>query len=119
MVESYKKFLHNYANFKGRSTRADYWWVVLANFLIGFFLGFLGGFFGEDVMKITTLIASIYELAILIPGLAITVRRFHDINKSGWFILLALIPFVGGLIVFIFTVLPSVNENNQYGEVVQ
>ena len=112
MVEAYKRFLNNYTNFSGRSTRADYWWVVLANFCIGFVLGLLGSVLGE---KLVTTIATIYELAILIPGLAIAVRRLHDVNKSGWFLLIALVPLVGGIILLIFMLMDSVEEGNQYG----
>lgn len=119
MIEAYKKFLRNYANFNGRSTRSDYWWVMLCNFIIGFVLGFFAGLLGDNGGNIFMTISYIYELAVLIPGLALSVRRMHDINKSGWTILIALIPLVGAIILFIFTLKDSVNEGNQYGEIVQ
>lgn len=114
MVEAYKRFLRNYTNFSGRSTRSDYWYVFLANLLIGFGIGFIGGFFG--IGEITSTISSIYSLAILIPGIAVFVRRMHDINKSGWWWFIALVPFVGGIILLVFMCTDSVNENNKYGE---
>ena len=116
MVEAVKKFFNNYANFNGRSTRGDYWWVVLANFIVGFVLGLITGIVGS---KVGTTLTSIYSLAILVPSLALTVRRLHDTNKSGWFILISLIPAVGSIILIVFLCLDSVNEGNQYGEVVQ
>jgi uncharacterized membrane protein YhaH (DUF805 family) len=119
MVEAVKKFFNNYANFNGRSTRADYWWVVLASACFGFVVGFIGGLMGESGIKIISTIMGLYSLAILVPSLAITVRRLHDTNKSGWFILISLVPFVGSIILLVFLCLDSVNEGNQYGEVVQ
>ena len=115
MLDSYKRFWMNYANFKGRSTRADYWWVCLMNILISFALGFMGGLI-PDIAGITGLLAGVYSIAILVPALALIVRRLHDINKSGWAYLLCLIPFVGFIIILVFFCTPSVNENNKYGE---
>lgn len=120
MVEAYKKFWKNYTNFQGRTTRSDFWYVILCNMIIGFILGFLQGLTGgaEDKGNIFNIITSIYSLACLIPGLAIEFRRLHDINKSGWNLLLALIPLVGFIIVLVYYCKESVNENNQYGETV-
>lgn len=115
MIDAYKRFLKNYANFSGRSTRSDYWYVILANFLIGFVIGFIGGLI-PDLAGVTALISGLYSLAIIIPGIAIVVRRLHDINKSGWFYFIALVPLVGGIILLVFLCTASVNENNRYGE---
>ena len=116
MIEAYKRFLRNYANFNGRSTRSDYWWVILCNFLIGFCLGFIGGLLGENVDKITSIISLLYTLAVLVPGIALVVRRLHDINKSGWYYFMACIPLAGPIIFLIYMLKDSVNEGNQYGE---
>ena len=115
MIDAYKRFLKNYANFSGRSTRSDYWYVILANFLIGFVIGFIGGLI-PDLAGVTALISGLYSLAIIIPGIAIVVRRLHDINKSGWFYFIALVPLVGGIILLVFLCTASVNENNRYRE---
>lgn len=117
MIEAYKKFLNNYANFKGRSTRSDYWYVVLANFLIGFILGFISGLI-PSLSKLLTTLSYMYSLAIIVPALALIIRRLHDINKSGWYYLLTFIPIIGQIIVIIFFCTESVNENNKYGEIV-
>lgn len=114
MVEAYKKFFKNYANFSGRSSRSDYWYVFLANTLIGFVLGFIGGLIPELNGLMSTL-STLYSLAVLIPGIAIVVRRLHDVNKSGWFYFIALIPLVGFIILLVFLCTDSVNENNRYG----
>ena len=113
MVEAYKRFLRNYTNFSGRSTRSDYWYVVLVNLLIGFGIGFIGGLLG--VVEIASTISMIYSLAVLIPGIAIFIRRMHDINKSGWWWFIALVPLIGGIILLVFMCTDSVNENNKYG----
>lgn len=114
MIEAYKRYFKNYANFNGRSTRGDYWWVVLCNIIISAGLGFIGGLL--DIERITATIAGIYSVAIIVPGLAIVVRRLHDINKSGWYYFMLLIPIAGPFIVLAYMLTDSVNENNQYGE---
>jgi uncharacterized membrane protein YhaH (DUF805 family) len=114
MIEAVKVFFRNYTNFEGRSTRADYWWVMLASFIFGFCLGFVAGLLKIDP-KTMMIVEAVIALAMLIPSLALSVRRLHDINKSGWFLLIAFIPAVGGIILFIFTLLPSVEEGNSYG----
>lgn len=86
-----KLFFANYANFKGRSTRAEFWWVALFLFLCSFVLGFF---------NIATL-ATIFQLGVLVPTLAITFRRFHDSGKSGSLAVgLWVIQIVGAAIMF-------------------
>ena len=111
MIEAYKKYFINYANFKGRSSRSDYWWVVLANIIIGAVFGCLGEF-GETL-------STLYTIVTLVPGIALIVRRYHDINKSGWNYLFILVPFVGFIIVLVDFCKKSVNENNKYDEKVE
>lgn len=111
MIDAYKRFWKNYVNFNGRSTRSDYWFVILDNFIIGFVLGLLVAF----VPKLAFL-STLYSLVALIPGIALVIRRLHDINKSGWTYLMLLIPLVGWIIMLVFLCMPSVNENNKYGE---
>ena len=82
--------INNYAGFEGRASRSEYWWFFLATFLFSIPLGFIDAMlFGweyDDPMWIS----NIYNLALLLPGLAVGVRRIHDHGKSGWFIL---VPF--------------------------
>lgn len=119
-MESYIKMWKNYFNFKDRTTRKDYWMSVLVNFLISIVLGFLtgliAGFQGAGKFNIMNLVSYIYFLLILIPGLAQSVRRMHDVNKSGWYLLMSLIPIVGGIIVLVQECSPSVDADNNYGE---
>ena len=108
MIQAYVKMWKNFANFKGRASRADYWWAYLANLIVSFVIGIVAG-----IVKLPIL-TTIYMIAILIPSLSLAVRRLHDTNRSGWTYLLCLIPIVGTIIVLVFFCLPSVNENNRY-----
>ena len=78
----YFQAFQNYATFSGRARRSEYWYFFLFNFIAAFVLGFIGGFAG------ITWLASIYQVAVLIPSLAVGVRRMHDAGKSGWFLLI-------------------------------
>lgn len=115
MVQAVKAFFQNYTKFDGRANRSEYWWVVLAWAIIGFVAGVLVGIAGLDAttggfngfgMLVYGLL-SLFALAALVPSIALSIRRMHDSNKSGWMLLLALIPVVGVLIVLIFQILPS------------
>jgi uncharacterized membrane protein YhaH (DUF805 family) len=74
--------LQNFANFSGRARRSEYWYFVLFNIIISFVLGFIGGLYDF------TMLSNIYSLVIIIPSIAVGVRRMHDVGKSGWFILI-------------------------------
>ena len=80
----YLKVLQNYATFSGRARRSEYWYFFLINVIISFILGFVGGVMG------TSILSNIYVLAVLIPGIAVGVRRMHDVDKSGWFLLITI-----------------------------
>ena len=89
MIDWYLKVVRdNYANFSGRARRSEYWYYALCNFLISLVLQVVDYFIGFG------LLGGIYGLAVLVPGLAVFVRRLHDVNKSGWFILLLLLPVI-------------------------
>ncbi len=108
MVEAVKKaYIQNYANFKDRTTRADFWWAVLGMFILSFVVGLVGGMIFGNSESGTNILSSIWSLATLIPGLALDVRRMHDIGKSGWAILIALVPLVGWIILLVWLCQPS------------
>ncbi len=100
---------NNYVNFNGRSSRSEYWWWCLFTFIIGAVLGAINGW-----VNIQWLIGLV-NLALLLPGLGLSVRRLHDINKSGWWIFIALIPLVGAILLIYWFVQPSNPGDNQYG----
>lgn len=98
----------NYVNFEGRASRPEYWWFILAYFIVNVILSI--------IPKVGTALSGILALALLIPSIGVAVRRLHDINKSGWWMLIALIPIVGYIIFIIWVAKPSDAGENQYGE---
>ena len=110
LVSATKTVLNNYAKFEGRSGRPEYWWFILAYFVASLVLAFVGGIIG-----VGELLANILGLALLIPSLAVAVRRFHDIGKSGWWILIGLIPVLGWIAFIYFAAQPSAGPN-EHGE---
>ena len=116
----YKKVLRLYATFSGRARRSEYWYFTLFNFLFLLLAvlldNILGIGFNEGAGPDIGPFYLIYILAIFIPGLAVTVRRLHDVGKSGWFYLILLIPFIGVIWFFILTLTDSQPGENQYGE---
>lgn len=114
--------LKRYADFSGRSRRKEYWmfalFVTLIYFILAFVFGGFAAFSGDEgggSMGIGGILLILFWLAILIPSIAVGVRRFHDQDKSGWMLLLSFIPLVGGLIVFIFMLLEGTRGPNRYG----
>ncbi|WP_121630778.1 DUF805 domain-containing protein [Tropicibacter alexandrii] len=107
--EAVTLFFTNYVNFSGRSNRGEYWWAFLAIFLISLGLSFL------DMALGIGLLGGLFSLATLLPGLAIGARRLHDIDKSGWWLLIGLIPLVGFLVLIYFFVQPPNPGPNRFG----
>ena len=99
----------------GRSRRKEYWTFQLVTWLLLFafvFAGFM--LFGKDSAGTVRSLASLYYLAVLAPMLTCTIRRLHDTGKSGWWVVIGLLPLIG-LIVFVFTLLDSDPGPNKYG----
>ena len=112
----YIHVLKQYANFKGRATRSEYWSFFIINLLMGFVMG------GLDMVIQTShffdgngLLATIYSFGVLIPNLAVAARRLHDSNRSGWWLLIGLIPILGILVLLYFFFQPSQSGQNQFG----
>lgn len=114
--------LKRYADFSGRSRRKEYWmfalgvaivYAILTVLLLGG-LDFNGGGFSA-VSGASFAILMIFALAIFVPALAVMVRRFHDQDKSGWFVLLNFIPYVGGIVVLVMMCLEGTKGPNRYG----
>jgi len=83
----YLKVLKNYAVSNGRATRSEYWYFTLFNIIIMFLLSFTEGLMGFSLEREDSVFAGVYQLTVLIPSIAVAIRRMHDVNKSGWFIL--------------------------------
>ncbi|WP_405555770.1 DUF805 domain-containing protein [Streptomyces sp. NBC_01171] len=105
----YVDVLKKYAVFSGRARRQEYWMFTLFSLIISIVLTIL-----DSALDINFL-AGIYGLAVLLPSLAVTVRRLHDTSRSGWWVLIALIPFVGAIILIVFLASEGKPETNEYG----
>ena len=120
-AEAVKSFWSRYTMFKGRSRRSEYWFIQL--FLIitnlaaaAIDLALMGG----DVDRFIAnggggILGLIWILVTILPALAVLVRRLHDTGRSGWWALIGLVPLVGGVVLFVFSVLDSAAEENKYG----
>lgn len=112
----YTYAIKNYAKFTGRARRREYWMFILFNFVIGFFLGIIDGLLGTfNAEAQVGLLGTLYSLFVLIPSIALSVRRLHDIGRTGWWLLIAFIPFIGAIVLLIFFVLDSREEGSKYG----
>ena len=112
----YLEVLRKYAVFSGRARRKEYWMFFLFNLIIFFVLGLIEGFLRIAPQINGSVLASIYALAILIPGIAVGVRRLHDTNRSGWWLLISLVPLIGAIVILVFMVQDSQPGDNQYGQ---
>jgi uncharacterized membrane protein YhaH (DUF805 family) len=111
MIENWKLVvLQRYAKFDGRAGRAEFWWFVLANVLVYVALMILMGI--ADIFFILYLG---YAIATIVPSIAVAIRRLHDTDKSGWFLLLGLIPFVGAIILIVFYAMEGTPGPNNFG----
>jgi uncharacterized membrane protein YhaH (DUF805 family) len=113
----YLEALKKYAVFSGRSRRMEYWYFVLFNIIVSIVLGVIDAvLFGTlDSGMGAGLLSGIYGLAVLIPSLAVTVRRLHDIDRSGWWILIGLVPLIGVIVLLVFALLEGTPGDNRYG----
>ncbi len=102
--------LQKYAEFNGRSRRSEYWYFVLFNILISVVIYLI-----DAAIISFGLLGILYSLAILIPGIAVSIRRLHDTGRSGWNLLLALIPLIGAVILIVFMLQDSTEGQNEYG----
>ena len=110
-VEIYDRDLlkNKYAEFDGRDRRSEYWYFVLFNGIVSLGLGMVDAFTGIGFLNY------VYSLAVIIPGIAVSIRRLHDTGRSGWWLLVGLIPFIGWIILIVFFVQDSDPYDNQYG----
>ncbi|ARD20894.1 MULTISPECIES: DUF805 domain-containing protein [Shewanella] len=115
-MDWYIKVLKNYINFKDRARRKEYWFFVLFNVIAGILLGILDNITGTlNPETGYGLLSGIYSLAVFLPALGVSVRRLHDTDRSGWWLLIALIPFIGAFVLLYFFVSDSQSETNRFG----
>ncbi len=108
----YLAVLKNYVGFSGRARRTEYWMFALFNLIIFVVLAILAA---VTKSLFFWLIYGLYGLAVLVPGLAVTWRRMQDTGRNGLWILLGLIPFVGGIVLLVFMLLPGTPGPNEFG----
>lgn len=127
-IEAVKRFFKNYAVFSGRASRSEYWWSTLALGVIGGVLGLLAliagaagattDAYGESQPGVGfipfAVLLLIFSLAIILPTIAITVRRLHDINQSGLLYLINFVPYVGSIVLLVLAILPSKPEGARF-----
>lgn len=125
----YISVLRRYADFSGRARRPEYWMFALINTIVvlGLLLadgalgtGFHPPYHSGDIglFRFATrlgILSGAYSLAVLLPSLAVGVRRLHDTGRSGWWLLIGLVPYVGGIVVLVFASLAGTNGPNRYG----
>lgn len=112
----YLEVLKKYAVFEGRAGRKEYWFFILFNILVSMGLGYVDWLTG-NINPETGLgiLSGIYALGVMIPGMAVSVRRLHDTNRSGWWLLITFVPVIGALVFIYFMVLDGNPEINEFG----
>ena len=103
-----KRFFDNYANFRGRSSRSEYWYIQL----VSLFISMIDTAVNSDTF---TSVLGVAYLAVIIPSLAVGIRRLHDIGKSAWYLLWVLLPIIGWIVLLVAYVTESKPEDNVYG----
>ena len=104
-----KVVFDNYANFSGRAQRTEFWWFILVSLIVSAIALAVDRLIGLDFPPVFT----ISILAVFVPFLAVSVRRLHDVGKSGWMSLINLIPGIGSIFLFMFFCMDSVPEDNE------
>jgi uncharacterized membrane protein YhaH (DUF805 family) len=108
-------------SFTGRSSRSEYWYFVLfynlAAIMLGFLLGFVASRYGvsSTLALVLGVVSIVFLVWIAVANLAVQIRRLHDLDKTGWFVLLFLVPIVGGIIIFIWNCSRGSTGNNRFG----
>ncbi|WP_314342782.1 DUF805 domain-containing protein [Simonsiella muelleri] len=109
--------LKNAFNFSGRARRKAYWMFVLFYVIFAFVAGVLDGILGTTVNPKTGMgvIGGLYIFLMLLPLIALSIRRLHDTDRSGWWFLINFVPLIGGLVFFVFTLLEGTRGDNRFG----
>lgn len=114
----------HYLDFSGRSTRTEFWLFIIIFYVVLVALAFVGGMFSgatgiddpaDDAFTVAMIPMALWILASIIPSIAVTVRRLHDSDKSGWLYLLTIIPYLGFIFILVFGFWPGTPGENNYG----
>ena len=116
-MDWYLKVLKQYADFNGRARRKEYWMFFLFNMVFAVLASLIDFSAGTaNFVSGSGLFQNIYSLVVFVPGLAVGVRRLHDVGKSGWMLLLAFIPLIGAIWLLVLMVTDSKEGTNKWGE---
>ncbi|MFG6082188.1 DUF805 domain-containing protein [Paracoccus litorisediminis] len=110
LFEAVGNVFANYATASGRASRSEYWWFTLFNIVVSVILGFIQGAQGAEFG-----ISTIWVLVALLPGICVTIRRLHDLDRSGWWILVLLIPVVGYILLIVWFCMRGTAGANRFG----
>ncbi|WP_432477467.1 DUF805 domain-containing protein [Nocardioides sp. GXQ0305] len=113
-ADAVRTCLAKYVVFSGRARRSEYWWFVLFNILVSIAAGIVDVILGTDYDWGSGLIGTLVSLALFLPSLAVAIRRLHDTSRTGWWVLIGLVPVIGWIVLLIFYVQDS-HPDNQYG----
>ncbi len=112
----YLAVIKKYAEFKGRASRQEFWMFFLFNLIFALVAVVLDNVFGTDFQDIGYgIFYTLYMLAVLLPTLAVEIRRLHDIGKSGWWIFISLVPLAGSIWLIVLLATDGQPGENQYG----
>lgn len=106
---------NKYATFSGRARRKEYWMFLLINLVVSVALALIDSLIGSVSESGMGLLSSVYSIGVLIPLLALSVRRLHDIGRTGWWVLISIIPVIGAVVLLVFMLLDSEPGSNRYG----
>ncbi len=115
LMSWYLTVLLKYAVFSGRAQRAEFWMFSLFSLIVSIILRIIDAVLLLDLASGISILSTVYALAVLIPGTAVGIRRLHDVDRNGWFILLVFIPIVGWIWLLILFVREGTPGENQYG----
>jgi uncharacterized membrane protein YhaH (DUF805 family) len=113
-IEAVESFFKNYATFTGRSSRSEYWYALLFLCMLMFVLGFIEGLLNLFPNTEESVLATIVQVVVLVPSIAIIVRRFHDINRSGWWYLIGF-TIIGYILIIYWLCKAGDEGDNNYG----
>ncbi|WSK45088.1 DUF805 domain-containing protein [Micromonospora maris] len=113
--DAIRSVLSKYATFRGRARRSEYWWFSLFLLLVGIVASVLDSALGVDFEGSGGPVSLLVNLALLLPSLAVAARRLHDIDRTGWWLLLAFIPIVGWIVLLVFALQNGTPGPNRFG----
>lgn len=110
-----KSVYSNYVGFSGRAPRAEYWYYTLFYIIVSLVLSGIDTALGLVIAEIIGVLSLLFMLASLLPGIAVGIRRLHDIGKSGWWLLIVFVPLIGAIVLIVWFATNSQSGSNAYG----